>query len=276
MKKDVASMYQPVSLDAHAAEACVRLNPIAERRGKIVWITLARPEKANALNSESLTLLTEAIDLAEKEGEAEAAILSGSGANFCAGADLNELMSDGSASVRKLLTLFRQATHRIEQSSLAIIAAVHGAARAGGLEIALACDLILAGKSASFGDAHLGKGLLPGGGSTVRLPRAIGWQRSKWMILSAESISAERAMDWGLVHDVVEDDALLEKAEMLASRFVRGDQLSMQRAKRLISMVGEQPVSAALEAEIVTLEAHCHSESFKRGVGGFLSRQTAD
>ncbi len=275
MNTDVVPMTEVVAVDERSSGDQVRFNAIAWREGKIVWIKLARPEKANALNSETLSQMLEAMDLAEKEGKAEAVILCGEGANFCAGADLTELLSGGSEGVRNLLALFREVTLRIERSHLVVLAAVHGAALAGGLEIALACDVIIAGKSASFGDAHLGKGLLPGGGSTVRLPRAIGWQRSKWMILSAQSIDAEQARDWGLVHQVVDDAELLGVAAELASGFFRGDPQTMKRAKRLLSMVSEQPMSAALEDEIVTLEAHWHSDSFKNGVGSFLSRHRA-
>jgi len=273
MNADVVPMTEAAAVGKNASDDTVRLNSIARRQGKIVWITFSRPQKANALNSQVLSLLIEAIDLAEKEGVAEAAIVSGEGANFCAGADLTELLSGGSEGVRNLLSLFREAAFRLERSHLVVLAAVHGAARAGGLEIALACDVIVAGRSASLGDAHLSKGLLPGGGSTVRLPRAIGWQRARWMILSAEAIDAQQAMEWGLVHKVVDDADLLPAAAEMASGFFRGDPQTKKRAKHLLATVGEQPMSAALEEEIVTLEAHWHSEEFQKGVGSFLSRR---
>lgn len=250
-----------------------RLNPICERDGRIAWITLSRPERANALNSESLELVLDAIRQAEAAPGVEAVILHGAGAHFCAGADLNELLGHGSAGVRKLLNLFREVTLAIEQSHLIVAVAIHGAARAGGIEIALACDFVLAGRSATFGDAHLSKGLLPGGGSTVRLHRAIGWQRAKWMILSAESIDAETAVNWGLAFDVVDDTELLAAAEKYVLSMTRGDTESIGRAKALLSMVDEQSFSNGLEAEIAALEVHWKSESFQRGVGAFLSRK---
>lgn len=258
-----------------AAAPRERINQICGHDGRIAWITLSRPERANALNSETLELIVEAIDKAEATPGVEAIILHGSGPHFCAGADLNELFGNGPGGVRKLLDLFRQVTVRIEQSHLIVAAAVHGAARAGGIEISLACDIVIAGKSATFGDAHLSKGLLPGGGSTVRLPRAIGWQRAKWMILSAESIDAQTARDWGLAFDVVDDADLLAAAERHVLAMTRGDTASIRRAKRLLSMVGEQNFSDGLEAEIATLEEHWKSESFQRGVGAFLSRRTS-
>ncbi|MGO4317986.1 enoyl-CoA hydratase/isomerase family protein [Agrobacterium sp. MCAB5] len=251
-----------------------RINVLCEREGRIAWITLSRPERANALNVETLEQILDAIDRAEATPGIEGIVLHGSGAHFCAGADLNELLGNGPGGVRKLLDLFREVTIRIERSHLIVAVAVHGAARAGGIEIALACDLVIAGKSATFGDAHLSKGLLPGGGSTVRLHRAIGWQRAKWMILSAESIDAGTAREWGLVFDVVDDADLLATTERHVLAMTRGDTESMGRAKVLLSMVDEQNFSDGLEAEIATLETHWQSEAFQRGVAAFLSRRS--
>ncbi|CAN7679836.1 enoyl-CoA hydratase/isomerase family protein [Neorhizobium sp. LjRoot104] len=257
-----------------AAAPRERINQLCEHDGRIAWITLSRPERANALDSETLELILDALERAEATPGVEAIILHGSGQHFCAGADLNELLGNGPGGVRKLLDLFRQVTIRIEQSHLVVAAAVHGAARAGGIEISLACDIVIAAKSATFGDAHLSKGLLPGGGSTVRLPRAIGWQRAKWLILSAESIDAQTARDWGLAFDVVDDADLLAAAERHLLAMTHGDTESMRRAKMLLSMVDEQNFSDGLEAEIATLEEHWKSESFQSGVGAFLSRRT--
>lgn len=252
-----------------------RINRICEREGRVAWITLSRPERANALNYETLELILDAIDKAEAAEGVEAIILHGSGAHFCAGADLNELLGNGPEGVRKLLDLFREVTLRIERSHLVVAVAVHGAARAGGIEIALASDIVIAGKSATFGDAHLSKGLLPGGGSTVRLHRAIGWQRAKWMILSAEAVDADTALEWGLAFEVVEDAELLAAAEKHVLAMTRGDTESMGRVKGLLSMVDEHGFSEGLEAEISTLEEHWKSESFQRGVGAFLARRNA-
>ncbi len=250
-----------------------RLNSLCECEGKIAWIRLSRPERANALNVETLELMLDAIDKAEATPGIEGVVLHGSGAHFCAGADLNELLGNGPEGVRTLLNLFREVTLRIERSHLVVAVAVHGAARAGGIEIALASDVVIAAKSATFGDAHLSKGLLPGGGSTVRLHRAIGWSRAKWMILSAEAIDAETALEWGLALEVVDDSDLLIAAERRVLSMTRGDTESMGRVKVLLSEVDELNFSQGLEAEIATLEKHWQSDLFQRGVGEFLSRR---
>jgi enoyl-CoA hydratase/carnithine racemase len=134
-------------------------------------------------------------------------------------------------------------------------------------------DVILAARSCTFGDAHVANGLLPGGGSTARLPRAVGWQRAKWLILSGASIDSNTARDWGLAFDVLADGELKIAAKTIAESLIRGDAEVLGRVKRLLAMVGEQSLSASLEAEIATLEAHSHSMAFKSGVKRFLERR---
>ena len=243
-----------------------------EQVGTTLWVRLARPEKANALNRATVTSLLEIVAEAEREGTIRLLILTGMGHVFCAGADLAEILAGGSEGLRELLSLIRELTGRIERSPIIVVAAVNGAARAGGLELVLACDAVVAGQSASFGDAHLANGILPGGGSTARLPRVIGWQRAKWLILSGSSIDAVTATDWGLVHKVVPDDELAAAAQDIGELLHPSDGRTTQRAKQLLAMTSEQPLAASLEAEIATLEAHYHSVAFQSGIKTFLER----
>lgn len=248
-------------------------NVSVEKLGAVIKLTLNRPEKANALDTTTVAELLDALIHAEQDTSARALIFVGAGRNFCAGADLAELLAGGSNGVRRFLSSLRELLMRLERSHLVIIAAVHGAARAGGLELALACDVIVAARSCTFGDAHAANGLTPGGGSTARLPRAIGWQRAKWLILSGEPIDADTALDWGLVFDVVDDADLENRARILADSFLQIDSEVIRRAKGLLAMVSEQPLSAALEAEITTLEAHYYSTAFQSGIARFLQRR---
>lgn len=249
------------------------LTRIANLDGTVVTITLSRPEAANALNAETLNLVLESMDAAEQEPDARAIVLRGEGKHFCAGADLRELSENGPKSVRKLLNLFREVTHRFEQSHLLVIGAVKGAARAGGLELLLACDAVVASTDATLGDAHLANGLLPGGGSTARLHRVIGRARARWMILSAAAIDAWQAQDWGICLEVVSPENLDTRAAELARSMSVGHPEAVQRAKRLLAMTDEVSLSAMLEVEIVTLEGFASSKVFRDGVGAFLNRK---
>ena len=247
---------------------------IVEHAGSIDWVTLSRPEKANALNRAMVEALLSALDAAERRPEARAIVFQGAGRNFCAGADLFELLKGGPEGIRALMDPLRAFLLRLERSHLATIAAVHGAARAGGLEIALACDAVVAADSATFGDAHLAHSLLPAGGATARLPRAVGWQRAKWLILSAACIGASKAQEWGLVLEVVNGTELRTSAQRVASSLSEADRATFSEAKQLLAAVSEQPFSTSLEAEIVTLENHARSEAFQTGVSQFLKRKS--
>ncbi len=170
-----------------------KLSRISARQSDLVWITLNRPGKANAVSSSLLCDILDALDAAECDPSAKAVILRGEGRHFCAGADLSELLEGGRPAIRRLLELFREVCLRFERSPLAVVAMAHGAVRAGGLELLLACDAAVASDSATIGDAHVLRDLLPGGGSSVRLPRTVGHQRAKWLILSGATISANEA-----------------------------------------------------------------------------------
>jgi len=238
----------------------------------VVWLTLARPTKANAVDTAMVKELHRLLDDVESRKSARALIMTGAGRNFCGGADLAELAAGGADHLRIFLESFQAVTHRLERSHLLTVAAVHGAARAGGLELALACDVIVAARSATFGDGHLANGLLPGGGSSVRLPRCIGWNRAKWMILSAAAIGAELARDWGLVLEVFEDAGLHDGALRVAHSFARMDSSAIRRAKGLLATAGNQSLEAHMRAEITALEAHCHTEAMRSGIESFLRK----
>jgi enoyl-CoA hydratase/carnithine racemase len=241
----------------------------------VVWLTLKRPAKANAVDMSMVKELHRLLDELEASDSARVLIMTGAGRNFCGGADLAELAAGGAGHLRVFLESFQAITHRLERSHLLTIAAVHGAARAGGLELALACDVVVAARSATFGDGHLANGLLPGGGSSARLPRCIGWNRAKWMILSAAAIGAERARDWGLVLEVFEDAKLHEGALGMARSFARIDSGTIRRAKALLATAGNRSLEANMQAEITTLEAHCHTEAMRSGIEGFLQHKEA-
>jgi enoyl-CoA hydratase/carnithine racemase len=245
------------------------------RRGPIAWATITRSHKANALDKRTLHELQQALSQLEVDPSVRALVFTGVGRHFCSGADLAELLAGGAEGIRSFMEMLRTLLNGIERSHLVTIAAVNGAARAGGLELALACDVILAGKSATFGDAHVRNGLLPGGGSTARLPRAIGWQRAKWLLLSGASVDATTACEWGLAFDVVNDEALAERVEEISRTLMGADSLVLGKVKGLLANVSEQPLRESLEAEIATLEAHYHSDTFRSGVRAFLSRRKA-
>ncbi|SIT86817.1 enoyl-CoA hydratase/isomerase family protein [Microbacterium sp. RU33B] len=201
-----------------------------ERDGAILWARLRRPEAGNACSSEVMELLEQWTERAHDPG-VRALILTGSGATFCAGADLTEatrLLADPPA-LLAFLERGRALVQRIRRASVPTIAAVNGAAFAGGLELLLACDIAVAARSARIGDRHIRVGQVPGWGSSAMLPAAVGPSLARRLLLTGETWSADDALRHGLVSEVVDDEALAECARGVAESIARHDPAAVQR-----------------------------------------------
>jgi enoyl-CoA hydratase/carnithine racemase len=238
----------------------------------LAWITLDRPDKANAVSSALLDDILGAMEAAEADPEARAVIFSGAGRNFCAGADLAELLDGGPTAVRRIMNGFRAVCAKFETSCLPVVGMAHGAVRAGGLELLLSCDAAVAAEDATIGDGHALRDLLPGGGGSVRLPRTVGHQRAKWLMLSGSSLSAAQARDWGILHAIAPMVGLRQAAIELAREvsIAHGDTIG--RAKALLTAAHALPFEDALENEIVTLEEHFTTKAVQAGLTRFLRR----
>lgn len=185
-----------------------------EADGGIAAITLNRPHARNALSTALQRDLVAAFDRASGDNDVRVVILTGAGNAFCAGVDLKEFgQLDGNADARHAET----AWDAMSRCAKPIIGAVNGPAITGGFEIALACDVLIAGENARFADTHGRVGVLPGAGLSQRLPRAIGIYRAKYLSLTGNFLSAQTAGEWGLVSHVVPDDALLTTAREIAT-----------------------------------------------------------
>ncbi|SMX31413.1 enoyl-CoA hydratase/isomerase family protein [Actibacterium lipolyticum] len=246
------------------------LTRICRVENGIAWITMDRPDKANAVSTALLADILEALDAAERTPGVNAVVFSGEGRHFCAGADLSEFLAEGASAFRRLLNAFREVCTRFEKSPLPIIAMAQGAARAGGLELMLCCDAVVADEGATIGDAHMLRNLLPGGGNSVRLPRTIGHQRAKWMILSGQSISAKQAQDWGIVTRCVAQGSLRSETLSVVAEMTVGHRDTIARAKSLLVAVDKLGFEEALQNEIVHLEQHSTSQALRKSLAGFL------
>jgi enoyl-CoA hydratase len=177
-------------------------------------VTLNRPESRNALNSELLGTIPRTFAACEADEDVCVVVLTGADPAFCAGLDLRELGSSGANLAGGNLGL----GHRFwAPMTKPVIGAVNGAAVTGGFELALQCDFLVASERARFGDTHARVGVLPGGGLSVLLPQAIGVRRAKEMSLTGNFLSADEALQWGLVNHVVPHDELLATALSLAA-----------------------------------------------------------
>ena len=195
-----------------------------ERIDRVLVVTLNRPDQMNALSSALMIELGQTIGDAVSDESIHVVIITGAGAAFSAGADLKEALASSSDPEKFGATLvaWRDVFLSIEQCPKPVIAGVNGVTIAGGLELALSCDLIIASSAARIGDGHINYGLVPGGGGSQRLPDAIGTRKARWMMYTGTMLNAERALEIGLVQQVIDEsqfhEVLLETARLMSLR----------------------------------------------------------
>ncbi len=244
-----------------------------EHRGHGAWIRLNRPDAMNALTPRMMLDINTALDEAEQDSDCNAIVITGSGRAFCAGADLKFIRSSLSQQPGKGTSAFLDAVlqtlNRIESYPKPVIGAVNGLALAGGLELLLCCDLAIAVESARLGDAHANYGLLPGGGSSVRLPRKIGPTRAKYLLFTGEFVSAADLATAGLINEVVPDGELEAAVDRLMGKLATKSPLGLRRMKELVNDSLEQPKDTGLRLELLVSELHAHSFDMQEGLAAF-------
>jgi enoyl-CoA hydratase len=201
---------------------------VDERSGGVAVVTLNRPDRLNALDTELLTALEQAF--ARLPGRV--AVLTGAGRAFCTGADLKARAAMSDEEWRADHGHVRRALAAVRGCPLPTIAAIEGFALAGGLELALACDLIVAARDAQLGLPEVRRGIMPGAGATKALPPIVGATRAKRLVFTGRPVDAETAAAWGLVAELAAPGAALERALELATEIADNAPLAVQAAKR--------------------------------------------
>lgn len=243
---------------------------IREVRQSAMWIRMNRPDAMNSLTPEMLQGIDAALDEAEGRSDVMAVVLTGTGRAFCAGADLKYARTQaGAGATGDFLQKVLATMNRLDSFPKPVIAALNGITLAGGLELVLCCDLVLAARSAKIGDAHANYGLLPGGGGSVRLPRVIGPTRAKYLLFTGDFLPAEDFVAAGLVNQVVDDDKLEVTTQAVVDKITSKSPLGLRRMKALIDDGLQQPVDTALRLELLASEAHAHSADIREGLAAF-------
>lgn len=249
---------------------------LTQARAGAMWITLNRPAAMNSITPEIISGIDAALDQALVDDSVCAVVLTGTGRAFCAGADLKYVREasggDETATAAFLQTVLA-IMGRLEKFPKPVIAAINGLALAGGLELVLCCDLVIAARSAKIGDAHANFGLLPGGGSSVRLPRKIGPTRAKYLLFTGEFVPAAQMLEAGLVNEVVDDAELGAAAERLVAKLATKSTLVLRRMKALVDDGLEQPSETALRLELLASEVHSHSHDMHEGLAAFEEKR---
>ncbi len=241
-----------------------------EQEKEIVTITLNRPQVRNILDSEMIYELGNHLTGFENDEKTRVLIITGTD-NFCAGANIKELMEKHPVEAETFSRLGHTVFNRIENMGKPVIAAVNGYALGGGCELALACDIRIAGETAKFGQPEIDIGLIPGFGGTQRLTRLVGIGRAKELIMTGRMIDAKEAEAIGLVNKVVKDGELLEKTKELAQLLSQKSPLVLRTAKNLINR--NHDIKKALEMEIMDFSECFASEDHMEGIRAFLEKR---
>lgn len=245
-----------------------------EVRDNALWVTLNRPDAMNAINDGVVDGLAAALDAATADTTIRCLVIRAEGRAFCAGADLKSVQQKTAQGTMGAFTdRLLDVLNRIEAFPRPVIAAVNGLALAGGLELVLCCDLVIAAESAKLGDAHANYGLIPGGGGSVRLPRKIGPTRAKYLMYTGAFLDAAELERMGLVNLVVPDDALDETAATLAARLAEKSPLGLKLMKQLTDDGLEQPKETALRNELMAIAVHSRSQDWAEGLAAFTEKR---
>jgi acyl-CoA synthetase (AMP-forming)/AMP-acid ligase II/enoyl-CoA hydratase/carnithine racemase len=242
----------------------------------VATLTLDRPENLNAASQALMQSLERQLRAVAGFPDLRAVIITGTGRAFCSGGDLIEFESALMAGGRALLDTLRynqDIIQMVEDLPVPVIGAANGVAVAGGLELLLCCDIILAADGARIGDGHTRYGVVPAGGATVRLAERIGPSRAAQLFYTAELMDAATLKDWGLVNEVVPEDRLLERAMELARGICQRSPEANRRIKLLTGRKsGER--RQRIRAELDSFADHLHGSDLAKGLAAFRSKQT--
>jgi 2-(1,2-epoxy-1,2-dihydrophenyl)acetyl-CoA isomerase len=241
-------------------------------------LTLNRPDRLNSFNTKMHEEVAAVLDKAAGDAAIRALLVTGAGRGFCAGQDLNpkELAAGGSfdagAAVERY---YSPLVRRLRAIKKPVIAAVNGPAAGAGANIAFACDIVIAAKSATFLQAFCRIGLVPDAGGTWFLPRLAGTARAAGMMLLGEPVPAPLAAEWGLIWKVVEDDKLAAESRMMALRLAQGPTVGLGLIKEALNRSLENGLGAQLDVERDFQRLAGASADFREGVAAFLEKRAA-
>jgi enoyl-CoA hydratase len=248
------------------------MSVLYEKKDNFAVITVSRPEALNAINYDVLTGLSEALDSAANDDGVYALVVTGAGKAFVAGADISQMKDFSPVQAKKFAEYGNAIFSKLENMSKPSIAAVNGYALGGGCELAMACDIRIAGTKAKFGQPEVGLGITPGFGGTQRMPRLIGSSKAKELILTAENIGAEEALRIGLVSKVVPDAELMDTAFELAAKIAKNAQIAVRQSKDAINRGLQSDITTGLAYEAQAFSVCFSTEDQKDAMNAFVTK----
>ncbi len=233
---------------------------ILEKKGDTAWLFFSRPERMNALSAQSMRSVWTHLARLEADPGIRVLVFCGDGEAFCAGMDMAGLENATPLAARRRSREVQMLTNRIAELSLPTIAAVNGVAMGTGLEICLACDLVVASTKARFAFPETRLGMIPCGGGTQRLARLVGLRRARDLVFTGKVLSAEEAVQWGLANEAVTPEELAEKVDGIAEKLAAGGRMAIYQAKRCLNHSLDMDLSRGLE-----YETECFTTCFASG-----------
>lgn len=249
---------------------------IISQKDNVGIIELSKPERFNCLSMAMFHRIEQAMDDFERDPANGAVLITAQGKNFCTGAELDEVerVTRASQDLDEFLQLGHRVLCRLEASRLPVIAAVQGLCLAGGLELAMACDVIFSADTARFGDQHGAFGLIPGWGNSQRLPRAVGLQRALDLMFSVRWINAETALTWGLISYSVPAEKLSVQAMDYAKLVATRSRAGIAAMKMLSRRAGDAEFQAGLREEIAAASSLLMESDAKEGLAAFREKRS--
>ena len=250
---------------------------LLDRTSGVAVITLNRPASLNAMSDEVVRELERVLDELASDVTVRAAIVTGAGKAFSAGGDLREfgrLLDREPKSLLATLEYNQRVLGKVERLPFPVLAAVNGVAVAGGLELILCCDFVLASDSAMIGDGHAKYAIVPTAGSSVRLFTKMTANRALHLLYSAELFPAAKLMEWGLVNEVVAGGRLLERAREIADHYCRQSPQVLRHIKALARASFEARIENGLRLELEAFQAHLQSRDLAEGLAAFREKRT--
>lgn len=244
--------------------------------GGIAYISVNRPEALNALNTDVLAELHDVFSWVNSADDVKIAILTGEGRAFVAGADISQMSNLTTQEGRDMTIKGQRVMNLIEEIDKMVIAAVNGFALGGGCELAMACDFRIASDKAKFGQPEVNLGIIPGFGGTQRLPRLVGKGMAKYLIATAEMITAEEACRIGLVEKVVPAEELLGEAEKIAKLIITKSPIGIKMAKHSINNGAKMDIISGVAYEAEAYVTTFSSDDRVEGMKAFVEKRTAN
>jgi 2-(1,2-epoxy-1,2-dihydrophenyl)acetyl-CoA isomerase len=248
---------------------------VVEREGDIARITFNRPDRLNSFTRVMHAELQAALDLTQ---DARVIVITGAGRAFCAGQDLNDRAVTPGQAVDLGETVeesWNPLIRRLADMPQPVIAKVNGVAAGAGASIALACDIVVAAKSAKFIQSFSALGLVPDSGGSWHLPRLVGQARALGLALTGEPLSADKAAEWGLIWKCVDDDALDAEIEVVAAKLASLPPLGLAAIKSMIRSTGQRTLDQELDLERDEMRRLGFTEDYREGVAAFLEKRPA-